>query len=625
MADLTRDSERIKKQALAFALQNRLDEARGLFEQAVILDPLDPDPLIMLATLQGKQGNYKAVLDLSGKALSLSPDNVNAHVARAQALLSMDQPEKAIISFEHALKLDPDNASVCNSLAAAFQLLDRLDEAIGYYKAAISIAPQYELAHANLGGALKKAGRLEEAVASYQAALGIRPDNAATYINMGDACLALGRLSSAEDCYRKSLSIQPGAAETHYYLASTLTLQGRLDEALSHFNTALELRPNHEDAIGGMADIYRKKGEFDRAYDLLCPLVEKGTTNVSVALNFASFCERFERCHEAILLLENILSTPHLSNNRQRLLHFSLGGIHDHRKEYERAFKHYRKGNALKAVSFDPETMVSEVARNMAFFTPRRLAALPGSELPSRVPVFIVGMPRSGTTLVEQILASHPAVYGAGELGNIFDIVSTMPKLLDCDDQYPACLGSLTQPAINEVSERYLDHLQELGRDSLRVTDKMPSNFLYLGLIELAFPEAHIIHCMRNPLDTCLSIYFQDFTGKHEYAYDLGNIGALYREYRRLMEHWKVTLTLPVLEVKYEDLVTDTEHYSRDIIKFCGLEWDDRCSSFFNTRRDVITASLQQVRKPVYTSSIGRHKHYEHHLGPLKKALYTHP
>jgi hypothetical protein len=246
---------------------------------------------------------------------------------------------------------------------------------------------------------------------------------------------------------------------------------------------------------------------------------------------------------------------------------------------------------------------------------------MPRARVQSDRPIFIVGMVRSGTSLVEQILASHPAVYGAGELPDVTEITRALPGLLGTDDRYPEFLPILNQEAVDSMACRYLDRLNQIAPGAMRVTDKMPGNFMYLGLIELLFPGARIIHCMRDPVDTCLSAYFQDFSNNHPYAYDLSNLGAFYRGYLKLMAHWRKVLHLPLLEVRYEDLVADQERISRTLIEFCGLEWDSRCMQFHDSRRFVETASHDQVNRPLCHHSIARWKNYERHLAPLLAEL----
>ncbi len=261
------------------------------------------------------------------------------------------------------------------------------------------------------------------------------------------------------------------------------------------------------------------------------------------------------------------------------------------------------------------------IDRLIAAFTPERLQSLPRAQHDSKTPVFILGMPRSGTSLVEQILASHPQVHGAGELNNIMRLESGMPDLVGGGKRFPDGLNKLTQEHVDELASHYLEHLAELSPDALRVTDKMPNNFLHLGTIQLLFPDARIIHCMRDPLDTCLSCYFQNFFAQHPYTNDLGHLGAYYNGYERLMAHWKQTLDLPIFDIRYEDLVENQETKSREMIEFIGLEWDEACLKFHENKRIGRTASYDQVRQPIYKGSVARWRNYESHLEPLRKAL----
>jgi hypothetical protein len=251
-----------------------------------------------------------------------------------------------------------------------------------------------------------------------------------------------------------------------------------------------------------------------------------------------------------------------------------------------------------------------------------------GSE--SQRPIFIIGMPRSGTTLVEQILSSHPLVYGGGELETINHIVfNELLKDVKRDDQLPSYskqLERLDQHGAERLCDLYLAHISELAGDEPRVTDKMPGNFFHLGLIALLFPQARIIHCRRQPFDLCLSCYFQNFVGPHYYAWNLENLGRYYQQYMRLMDHWRATLPIALLEVDYEEIVDDQEGVSRRLIDHCGLPWDEGCLDFHQNQRRVETASKWQVRQPIYRRSVDRWKNYEQFLGPLKQGLdWTQP
>ena len=314
-------------------------------------------------------------------------------------------------------------------------------------------------------------------------------------------------------------------------------------------------------------------------------------------------------------------SAEKLSNYEQVSLHFGLGRLLDAADRYEEAFAHYRQGNTLKHEVFSPADHARYVDDIIATYNSDFMAKAPRANNDSTRPLFIIGMPRSGTTLVEQILVSHPQVAGGGELTFMNDIVRELPSLLGVSAPYLQSLAALTAEVCDRASRYYLDRIATISSDARYVTDKMPGNFMYLGLIALLFPRARIIHCGRDPLDTCLSCYFQYFPAGHPYAYDLDHLGGYYRQYQRLMQHWRTVIRLPMLEVQYQDLVADQERVSREIIAFCDLPWDERCLRFHETGRVVHTLSYDQVRQPLNQRSVGRWRHYDRFLAPLKKHL----
>jgi hypothetical protein len=341
-----------------------------------------------------------------------------------------------------------------------------------------------------------------------------------------------------------------------------------------------------------------------------------------LAATFADICHRVNRCPDAVAWLEEILADGLSERNDEARLHFCLGKIFDGMGEFDKAFAHFELGNTLKRVNFGASHYTEEMDALKRFFTPTMLASLPRASNRSELPVFIVGMPRSGTTLVEQILASHPAVFGAGELEDINRLVRMLPSRLGGDTEYPQCLTNLGQELLDTMAQTYLDRLHGLANGALRVTDKMPHNFMSLGIIELMFPHARVIHCLRDPLDTCLSIHTHyDFNEHHGYAFDLRSLGEYYRKYLELMDHWRAVLSIPIFDLCYEDLISDQEGKSRALVEFCGLEWDPACLRFYESRRVANTMSHDQVRQPVYTKSIGRWKNYRRYLEPLNTAL----
>jgi len=293
--------------------------------------------------------------------------------------------------------------------------------------------------------------------------------------------------------------------------------------------------------------------------------------------------------------------------------------------DYAQAFDNLRRGNRLKRArdyaDYRLDTFRAEVEALMALFDTdffRQRAHL-GSA--SERPIIIYGMPRSGTTLTEQILASHSHVHGGGELLFFGDLADRLQREARCQEAWPACLARFEPGTLAGLAQEYETLLRRIAPKARRVSNKLPHNFMHLGLIQLLFPRARYLHCRRHPLDNCLSIYFQNFTGNHPYAYDLETLGGYYREYRRLTDHWKAVLPAPILEVDYEETVTDLEGSARRLLDFCGLPWEEQCLAFHETRRAIKTASVWQTRQKVYTHSVARWRHYEPWLAPLREAL----
>ena len=394
---------------------------------------------------------------------------------------------------------------------------------------------------------------------------------------------------------------------------------------MEHCKRALELEPENINAISLYANVAIHTGDFKQAQHILRPILEKeindvGPDHINAVLAFSLISKDLGRQDEAIHLMEQIL--PKITAiSSKRSLHFSLGKLYDATGGYDKAFSNYKQGNASKTLTFDPQRHAHEVDAMIDVYSKKFMDSMPRATIRSDRPVFVVGMPRSGTSLVEQILASHPEVFGAGELTDIVQLPLSLHVILGTEQLYPQCLPQLTQDKMNAFTQHYLDKLASLSPDASRVIDKMPGNFMHLGFIELLFPDARIIHCMRDPIDTCLSCFFQDFSRSHPYSYDLANLGAFYNGYRKIMQHWRNVLSIPMYEIQYEELVANQETKSRELVEFCGLEWDERCLNFHETKRFVGTASYDQVRKPMYKKSAGRWKNYEHHIDVLKNSL----
>ena len=617
----------------------------------------DAEAWFLLGAICGKLGSFAESEQACARSLALSPDMPVTLCNLGIALREQGKREEAIPVFHQAIKLKPDFAQAYNELGGALQLAGQLDDAAEHYRRARSLDPSYALAsfnlatvfvaqgkvadaeialqqaiklnphyaeaHSLLGQLLRAQQRLDEAIVHFRQVPKLKPDDAYAWNALGGAVLARSGANyypEAEQCYREAMRCQPEIPEFYLNLAVLLRQRGRHEEALELFRKATELRPGYETAIAGVAQVLEHKGDFEGAYAAIRPLLEQGTTESTVALAFAVIARHINHRDEAVALLEKIVLLPK-PEHELRTSHFTLGKLYDSMKAYDMAFRHFATAHRIDPAVYDPAQNRRKFDELMDVFSAEKLARLPRSTSRSKLPVFIVGMPRSGTSLVEQILASHPQVHGAGELEDIYRMTETLSTMLGGKITYPQCVMGAKRRHLDELAQRHLAMLGKFSKTATRVVDKMPHNFLALGMIELLFPGARIIHCKRDPVDTCFSIYGLPFIASHPYTDRLEHLGSYYLEYLRLMEHWKSVLSVPILEVKYEELVADQEGISRQMVEFCGLPWDERCLNFHEAERVVTTHSYDQVRRPIYKQSVARWKNYESHLTPLIEAL----
>lgn len=450
------------------------------------------------------------------------------------------------------------------------------------------------------------------------------PKSASINSLLGAALVIVGHSALARKHLKMALAAAPNEKTLHTQMGTTYTMDGNFDEAQRWFARGLALEPGNTDIIGASAEAYQIAGDHARSYETMRPVLERpeGPTP-GIANLFARIAPRLGKADEAVAYLRRHLDTAGMHTMHRMTMCFRLGDLLDAKKDYDGAFAAYREGNDLRRArgAYVPESYEALVSQLIEAWTPEAMRTLPRSAIRSDRPVFIVGMPRSGTSLVEQIIASHPKAYGAGELEDIGFMAGRLQKSKRSGMQVLHDLSVLTKRAVDEASREYFETLRDHNADAARITDKMPVNFQHLGLINLLAPGARVIHCIRNPMDTCLSCYFQLFIGHNMFSYGLDHVGHFFRQYERLMAHWRSVIDLPVLDVVYEDLVADQEAGTRRIIDFVGLPWDDACLRFHESSRVVMTASNEQVRRPMYKSSVERWRRYDKHLGPLKAAL----
>jgi tetratricopeptide (TPR) repeat protein len=524
----------------------------------------------------------------------------------------------AIAGYERAILLKPDHAEAYNNLAAALLAQGRLEEAEARYRKALSLKPDYAEAHNNLAVALVGQGRVVEALPCYERAIAlniaINPDRADLHYNLGIALASLGRLEDAAARYRHALALKPDYVEAHNNLGSVLAAQHNTTGATVHFKQALAVNAGHFEAQNNLGNAFRDQGRLDEALSHYGRALEIRPASAQVHYNRA-ILKTFHRGDADLRVLEALASRADVPPDNALFIHYALAKALEESGDYERAFAHLRRGSDLKRarVPYDEPAALAFFKRIAAVFDTSLFDRFRGEGDPSRVPVFVLGMPRSGSTLIEQILASHPGIHGAGEIEDLAAVAGAA---------FPEFVPFLDGAALSRKGRRYTDRLPRLANGRSLIVNKLPGNFLLIGLIRLILPNARIIHTVRNPVDTCVSCYSTLFTSSQFFSYELGELGRYYRGYSELMDHWHSVLPPgAMLDVVYEDVVNDLEGEGRRLIEYCGLPWDDRCLSFHKTSRPVYTASAVQVRQPLFRSSVDRWRRFESSLGPLLDEL----
>jgi tetratricopeptide (TPR) repeat protein len=601
-------------QFLGLALTAQGKDAVDAWQNAARLLPGDAITLNNLGNAQGRAGRTDQAAASYAQALLVRPDFPEAHVNLARALLELGDAAGADAHCREAAGLDPRYADAHATLGDALLASGASAEAAASYARALAIDPTLDEIHNNSGLAMLESGLAEEAMRSFARALDLNPRLAAAHNNLGNAQRGLGKLTAAAACYDRALQLRPEFAAVHSNLAVTRRLQGRTLEAEASCRRALDLNPRAAAPYIVLADLNADRGRFEEAQLLYRQAIAHEPTAVAAWVGLVHSRKMTPADSSWLAQARHVLSSG-LTPRHEASLRHAMGKYCDDVGDYEQAFDHFRRANELakrRRVPHDRARLTQTVDLIIRRCDQRWVRRMQVQGVDSTRPVFIVGMLRSGTSLAEQILASHPAVAGAGELP--FWPTALMP------DGAVAPLLDTWERSLSSLADEYLRQLGELSSDAVRIVDKMPTNFAFLGVIHAALPHARFIHMRRNPLDTCLSIYCQQFEDTATYANDLTDLAHYYAEYARLMRHWRsVVQPESLLDVCYEELVEQPEAWTRRMLDFIGLPWDPRCLAHHQTERTVLTASKWQVRQKITRSAIGRWHNYERHLAPLFK------
>lgn len=643
------------QQGMAFFKAGRMQDAERTFQLALSMDSKNINALQLLGVIQFQTGRFKQGEQLLRRAIKQGPNIPDLHFNLGNMLEQQGKLKQAAVAFENAIKLGMGGDQAHNNLGMVQSKLDRLKEAEASLLKAIDINPKNPSALSNYGLLLRKQDRADEAVKILEQVIAIEPRFVEAYSNLGAIYLEKGDMTKAEVCLRKALNIDTQNFNVMNSLAAVLLSRNENDAALALLKNAVRLSPQSLDvnlnlakvlarledgesalevykriekmspdniiALAGIGDILSKQGMFDGAKEYFQKIIDINHNSITGRVGLVSINTPGVEDKE-VKYLENAYTDFDDSEESKANVAFCLGKVFEKHGDYTRAFNYLADGNSLRRAGYD-----YSLEEDKGFLTSIKEAFTEdffqkhfGSGFDDNTPIFILGMPRSGTTLTEQILSSHPQVYGAGELPDIRKMCARMGDTGEYK-KFTKYVGKLDANDLSRMGSDYIDGLRKRDASAERITDKMPHNFLHVGMIRLMLPNAKVIHCRRNPIDNCLSIFKQNFGGVHEYAYDQTELGGYHLLYQDLMEHWNRVLPGFMFELQYEEMVADQEGMTRKLLEFCDLPWDDNCLQFHKSKRTVKTASYTQVRKKIYSDSVELWRRYEQELQPLISAL----
>ena len=636
----------------------QFDKAEKNYRRILKIQPNHGDALHLLGLLAHQHGRNDAAIKLIKRAAQAKPSDVSIHTNLAivhnalfqwpeaeaachivlavqpqhsealnnlgRALTGQGKFDGAEDAYCRAVRSDPKNAAAYNNLGLLYMQLGEAKNAAAVFRQAIGANEKFVLAYSNLASALSAQQKQPEAIEACEQALAIQPNDVAALLSLGVARSGINDFDGAEEAFTKLISIQPGHHQAVSNLAAVYSVRQRFDKALDLYRRALKIDPQSAHAHLNLGMVLSETGQLEEAVTSFKSAIKYDPGNIDAYYALAtSGKEEFEES-----TLDHIQALSHQpSPNADHLtkVKFTLGMQWDKKGQWENAFKYFQQGNDLRAKAlaesgqgFNPEEFFTQIEAIKHCFTPEFFADHQGWGDNSDQPVFIVGMPRSGTTLVEQIVASHPDATGIGERVEMVNMARTIAGE---GARFPDGMASLTAENVLELAQGHLVQIAELGDGAARIADKMPFNILYLGLIHILFPRAKIIYCRRHPLDTGLSCYFQNFVQSHPWTCDLGHIGHYTNGSIDLMNYWGRVMPEAILELDYENLVADQEEWTRRIIDHIELDWHPECLNFHRADNAVRTASKWQVRQPVYSNAVARWKPYQTQLQPLIDVL----
>ncbi|MGF7161699.1 tetratricopeptide (TPR) repeat protein [Rhodoligotrophos appendicifer] len=601
-----------------------LDAAQITLQRAITLDAGAYQAWNNLGIVYFDKRDFAKAEESYRKAIAAKPDYAEAYNNLGNALRARGKADQAIEQYERAIELKGNYPEAYNNMGTVLRDTMKFEEAEFSYRRAVSLRPEYLDAHNNLATLLVALDRSEEALRALGDILKKSPGHVPALVSTARAQLRRGNVTLAEAAVKRALKLEPKNSDALCVYGQVCHDADRYEEAVKVLEASIASRPDNVEALNLLGIALKSVGQMEKAKEAFVKALELQPLAIGAYSNLVDL-EKFTPDHPMFVAMTGLMAkVKNPEDERFMALHFSLGKAYDDVGDPEKSFYHYELGTRLRRQKLDYKE-----AEVMKFFDQIRevfseefFANRPYAGDASPMPVFIIGMPRSGSTLTEQILASHPKVHGAGEIKTLTQSLGLLRQKFPNLPRYPEMGKRMKSTQYGLVADHYLGTLKRIAGDAERVTDKLLTNYYFAGLAHTLFPNAKIIHTMRDPVDTCLSTFTKLFKDDMPHSYNLGELGRYYRKYEELMEHWRKVLPAgTMMDVKYEDVVDDVENHARRIVDFVGLEWDDQCLAFHESNRPVKTASVSQVRKPIYSTSVERWRRYEGHLDPLFEAL----
>lgn len=618
------------QKARSLVAQNKLHEAKDIYTQLYSKNKAMHAIGIELAVVHRKLREYSETELICRNIIKIAPNSAIAHHILGSALQCLGQYDMAINEYKLAIRLDKNITEAHYFLGNIYRLSGKPELAADSYYEAVNQNPNFYEALNNLGAVLVGLNRPIEANKIIYQALRINPNSIQLLCNISGFHLLENNIDKALEYARKAYNTDPNFIDALKLMGQIHYRNAEYDEALAFYRKA-NLADSSDEIICLIAQILERRGEFNEANELISPLIEAGEADATALLTYSALSRKFKTEWIAIEAIEKKINNHTLDKASLISLHSELGKQYDLLEKYGHAFENYKKANLIER---EQNIQVSELNEKRYLNNTNKnnieqwfhnhpkefWQNMPCSSSVSERPIFVIGMFRSGTTLCEQILSSHPEVHGAGELADINQISYSLNNN-PLHDKSPASLANITQNKLALSANSYLKTLDRFSTTAKRVVDKMPANFIHVGLISKLFPNAHIVHMIRDPRDSCLSMYFQRFGAQMTFSTDLIELANYHLAYQSAMRYWHEVLDIEIHDVIYEDLIANQEVMTRKMLEFCGLDWDESCIDFHQSKRDINTPSYDQVRQPLYKKSVARWKNYEAQIQPLIDAL----